>query len=342
MLKKLFALLIPVIFASGCTPSHQDLTGTIASEQFAIPANVYYGLAWLSDRQIAVAYISDYVGGRDNAVALYDLDTGELLDLSEPELPADCIRGWNTGPLEKLADGNLAFIYDCVNAYLVDQYQLVKWDRETNEFTELMDYGGEIFATTFSFAPSMIEYVQEDSTDISMGNRLYKVSLTDSSMTQMVPDFVRAKVPSWSPTSNRIAFWGTEGYPAKSEDFETFREIQNLVLHPWDLYIMDQNGNNAQKILSGVKYPGLLKWSPEQDLLAFGGTVDGVEGVWILDPQDKESARVFGRSELFDWSSDGTKLILVDHVRGEINETTPVGAYILELPDCIFSMSCIQ
>jgi hypothetical protein len=340
MCRRILASLVLLIGTAACAQNFQDITDSILSEKSELPLNVYYDLVWLSDNKIAVAYDRDYQGSRDNSVATYDLDSQDLADIPKPALPDYCIRGWNTGGLGRMSDGNLAFIYDCITPSLVDQYMLASWDPESNDIEELYNFRDEIFATSFSFSPSSTEFVQEDSTNISMGNRIFKVSLAENSMTQLVPNFVRAKVPSWSPRNNLIAFWGTESYPANSEDFKKFDEIRDLVAHPWDLYAMDENGINVRQLLPNIRVPGILRWSPSRDILAFGGTIRRTEGIWIFDPDTKNLIRVFDRNELFDWSLDGEQLIVVEHLRGNESPGSPIYAYVLELPKCVFVDSC--
>ena len=123
---RLFFLFL-FLFGTGCTPRYQDITGLTTRKVYELPTNIYYGLAWLSDKKIALAYEHDLKGAQNGAVGLYDLDSEEMIIVPQPDMPEYCIRGWNTGGLERLPDGNLGFIFDCIDDTLVDQYSLVKW-----------------------------------------------------------------------------------------------------------------------------------------------------------------------------------------------------------------------
>jgi Tol biopolymer transport system component len=166
-------------------------------------------------------------------------------------------------------------------------------------------------AGQFSFAPDMSELIQEDMTGRFLSNMLF-YRKGDTS-TQIISNFTRAMYPDWSPHKREISFWGTESYPGGSpHNFTTLPEILGLNSYPWDLYISTPEGTNLIKVLSSVEDPGSIKWSPKENVIAFSGTIDGNPGVFLIDPETPKVKRFWSKAGDFDWSPDGSKMVIVD------------------------------
>lgn len=329
-------------FALGCVPRNPDIQKFVIRKEVSIPLYYfYYDVIWVDDDLIALAYSPEYSIIQNDKILIYDLNANNIVDIPIPENSLNCQRGWVAGNLAKMPDGNLAFNTKCISDPSGGPQILSRIDVTTGHQQQLYTYN-KMSATHFSFI-SMDELVQENAVGHPMSNEIYKISLAAQSKTRLIPNFLRARLPSWSSNNQLIAFWGTEKFPGKEpEGLYTFQDIKRLVTYPWDLYVTDKDGNNAQKIFSSIDNAGDLSWSPKDNILAFGGTIRGTEGIWLFSVTGTGPFRVFDKSELFDWSPDGRKLVVVETKRAE-NESSnalPIKAYILELPDCVFKNSC--
>ena len=85
-----------------------------------------------------------------------------------------------------------------------------------------------------------------------------------------------------------------------------------------DIYLVDADGKNPKILLPSVGTIYDLKWSPvDENLILFGGTsFDNVNGVWLLNMRDSSIRRVWTQNTLFDWSPDGSRIVLLDNNTG--------------------------
>jgi Tol biopolymer transport system component len=89
-------------------------------------------------------------------------------------------------------------------------------------------------------------------------------------------------------------------------------EILGLNSSPWDLYTSSPDGSNPKKILSSINDPGKIKWSPKEKIIAFAGKFSGVMGIWLVDPAQSKVTRIWSTGGDFDWSPDGSKIVVLD------------------------------
>jgi Tol biopolymer transport system component len=335
-------LLLLVALVCGCKPNYIDVQKSVVRRLIDLPPNYsYYDVVWLPQNMIALAYSPEYSVTQNDKISIYDVNSSKATDVALPPPSQSCPSKWVAGNLAMLPDGNLAFNTVCYSNISGGPQLLFKYDMKRSQTTQLFDFGNHMSATHFTFI-SQDEFLQENAVGHPMSNELYEISLTNKSTIRLVPNFLRARLPSWSPQIKKIAFWGTEKFPGKDpEGPYSFDDIARLVNYPWDLYIMDEDGNNIRKILPLVDNAGDLSWSPTSAFLAFGGTINGIEGIWLLDLNNSNLIRIFEKSINFDWSPEGTKLIVVESKWGEqSNDQTPTKAYILTLPQCIFDNTC--
>jgi hypothetical protein len=340
-MNKNLSILLLLAFTIGCAPRYIDIQKNTTSIEISIPPYYfYYDIAWISDHLIALAYSPKFASPINNKLSIYDTNSGSFTEISMPEIPSNCRLGWVVGNLALMSDGNLAFNTICVSDPLGGPQVLMEYDIKSGELRQLFDYGW-MSARHFSFI-SKGEFVQENAVGAPMSNELYKISLSDQSKTKFVPNFLRARLPSWSSETKLIAFWGTAAYPGIAPtSLYSSEDIKRLVTAPWDLYVMDKDGNNIHEIRSLVDNSGYLSWSPSSDLLAFGGIINGVEGIWMTDSNAMAPIRIFDKNVDFDWSPDGKEIIAIEtKLPDEKNDNIPVKAYILQLPDCVFAEKC--
>ena len=350
-LRKLIGLLIIVLFA-GCSRGHADIQNGVARREFPLSllAAFYRDVAWFDNNTFAIQYFLDVPehGMPEDFIKIYDLTTNTLsAPVAMPKTDATCESQWATPKWEpavisRADNGNLIIVAECSGDPMGGPILLLEYDVSTGELQKLTDYNKQRVGLLHFAFTSENELIQESPVGHPMNNELYKVSLVDGSVTRILPEFLRARWPSWSAKNELVAFWGTAQFPGKEpDDLYTFDDIETLVRAPWDLYVMDKDGNNPRIIYPLIANIGGLAWSPNGDWLAFGGTVDGVEGIWLLDINNPEPIRIFDHNYVFDWSPDGSKIIVVENKEFDAqNNDDPVEAFILELPDCVFENGC--
>ncbi|MCI0647579.1 MAG: hypothetical protein L0332_20665 [Chloroflexi bacterium] len=239
---------------------------------------------------------------------MYNLDNSEWKPIPFDK-PDDCRVG-GFGHLGRLPNGNLGFTYECHFEEIGFQTTLYMWDLESETWHTLYEFPESFAADDFSFAPDMSGFLQESTGD-GIFNELYQVNEAGE-LNQLFPDYYRAGVPAWSPVGNTIAFAATkEGPEASTNLFSGAPGLQEAMYHPWDIYLMDTDGDNLRVLLPDVVGVHIIKWSPEGNRLAFWGTYNDDEGIWILNMATSKLARTWPEEILFDWSPDGQQLVLL-------------------------------
>lgn len=109
--------------------------------------------------------------------------------------------------------------------------------------------------------------------------------------------------PAWSPSGDSIAFFASP----QSVGLEHFDKPEA----PWNLYLMNPDGEKLRELVSEIKHPRALSWSPTGSWLAFSGSVDTRgTGVWIFSLGSGELERVADVSvDWLEWSPEGDRLV---------------------------------
>lgn len=319
----LFCILLFLWLTAACQlrqTNFSDISGHVKS----IPVTPseersYFYPVWLSDKTITFLVFpagdSFFSGNSDNPeLRLYNSVNDNW---SKVYVQPDTTCRWRDfNFLQRLPSQRLGFVETC-SSYDLDT--IVKTIREmdlsTGESNILIEPLVEIRNIgPFSYSSDMTELIQEDMANHILGNKLFYRQ--GKNLIQIVPNFIRAMHPAWSPHDRQIAFWGTENYPGKKPgEFKTLSDISELALYPWDLYISDPEGGNIRKLLSSVQGALTIKWSPQENIIAFSGTVEGVPGIWLIDPETSALTHVWavmGDFDFFDWSPNGKKMVVVN------------------------------
>jgi Tol biopolymer transport system component len=310
-----YCISLLVLILAGCQAHFSDMSAQQKSTPINPPEKgFYYSPTWMSDNMI----IFDYQASQNFPIPE---------DVVRPDLRSYDIekRVWKKIPfiadenchlinfifLQRLPNQQLGFLNTCLTYDGTAIHTVREMDIATAEIKILMGPEFAINPSEFSFSPDMSEVIQEDATGHYLSDKLY-LQQGDTS-TQILPDFTRAMSPNWSSAYREIAFWGTENYSSdKSTGFKTLPEILGLSGYPFDLYISTPEGLNLKKVLSSVEDPGGIKWSPKEKFIAFSGKFSGVPGIWLVEPTTSEVTRIWPKSGSFDWSPDGSKLVILD------------------------------
>ena len=297
----------------------------------ALPEGEYKSVAWLSADQVALIRGPGVIGERwRDRILLYTLSTNEWVELLMPSKPGECYSAWVSGPLARLPDDNLGFIYECNLEPIGSKYILYMWHTALNEFQVVRVYPVPFAASDYAFTPDMSAWIQESAVGDGLENELYHVSQSGN-IEQLFAHYQRAKTPTLSPDGSQLGFFGTEVYPGgDSAQFQAWGQIEDLLRYPWDLYITQMDDYNPRIVVRGIGEPGILKWSPQTNLLAFTGIYRSKLGLWIYNNDASQFSRVWSDRVLFDWSPDGTRVILVD----DSTQNNPQSAHlrVIELP----------
>lgn len=282
-----------------------------SSRLLPIPDGVYTSVAWLDSTLLAFIF-TETRDENTSTISLYNLETDtwssiETADLVQCE--SNRVRLLNTLP-----NGNLGFISTCSSeeeGVINTQDTLYSWSQQSHSLQTLYRYPKNFGTTHYSFAPDMSEWFQE----VRDEERLFILYWVKKGG-QMMPflnEYQRTGAPAWSPNGNTIVFGGNEEIPEKSDNpFMPLGGAANIVRFPWHLYTLEGGSSSPQVLLSDIKYLNFVKWSPQGRWLAFQGEYAGDHGIWVLDVIEKQLVRIWPTMAFYDWSPDGTRIIVVD------------------------------
>lgn len=317
-----WVLLLSLLFV-GCidTEPFQPPIG----QTLTVPVVEYLSVAWLDKQTIIVLYQPTNVDESDGSslerMAMYDMVTDEWTELPMPDRTTDCSPVASfVAFLTRLPNMNLGFTYTCLSSKGVSG-SLYEWDHEENSLQLLHQYPIPFNPGAFAFSPNMKELIQGDAEGFGLNENLFQVS-QDGDLQQLLSNFQRVREPSWSPDGTTVAFAGTEIYPGgDSSNFTQWGQIEGLLDYPWDIYLMDAEGNNIRIIFSGVHSPTRLRWLPDGQHLTFTGIIKGNEGIWLLNIEDSQLIQIWDEQTVYDFSPDGKQVIILDEEKLEGSDT---------------------
>ena len=312
---------------SGCNSAFRDHTSAIRPQVLKTPEGTYEHVAWLDASLIAFVYAPKFEPRSfDYQIGLYSLDQQEMMIISAP-LPNHCYAGevlWTN----RLPDGNLGLVNECKvvndgNFYVENTLYL--WEKRSNEFHALQKYEQNFHATDYTFSPDLSQLIQA-----RLSNKIYRVA-NDGTLTQLFIDYARVASPSWSPNGETVAFACTKAI--SEPPISIIAPNPTDVAYPWDLCLMNADGTNTRVIFSGIKFLAFVKWSPMGRWIAFRGEYQGLDGIWVLDTQTSQLARIWADQSFYDWSPDGKQMVIIKRTKrlevDGIKRTQPV---IIDLP----------
>lgn len=294
---------------AGCESRFVDISGQQQPMSFELPGkNPYLSFAWISEDKIVFNY--DVLLGVQKPSEItfpefhvYDLKKQEWEKIIIGE--GECDWRLRIVHIQRLPNGNIGYWRTCTeNGY--DSEKRQEMNIESGKITDI-DIEPIGAPGRISYSPDMAEFIQQDEAGHPLNGKLFYRN--GSVTTQLVPDFFRAMYPQWSPHRREVLFFGLEKDPSKDNNSGPI--WQTLLFAPNNLYIATPEGKDVKKILSDIE-GGSAKWSPKENIFAFSGKYSGTEGIWLVNPDTLKMIRVWNKSEKFDWSPDGDKMLIVE------------------------------
>lgn len=298
-----------VLFRLYRSDNYTDMTNSIVLHSLELPTGFYRSIVWVSERRLVFLYSQLPPAGLwDYQMIAYD-PTSERWEEISFEINEACRSSWIVG-LESLPNGLVTFLYRCNLDFAKGYDKMFSLNLDTGEIDLLYEYPEGLFPRQYSFAPDMRRFVQAEFGGMAH-NYIYLID-RKLGVTRLFEDYQQVGFPSWAPNGSEIAYFGTKAIRAESEGlFALLDRGRDLLLGTWDLYISQPDGRNERRLLNGVQLPGPLKWSPQGINLAFAGVYEGVHGIWIFNVQTSMVSRVWPTEDSFDWSPDGTALVVL-------------------------------
>jgi hypothetical protein len=334
LLKLLAILTTLIVMGTACSRSSYDLLD-VTPIPLEVPDGSYQDIAWLELKAVAMDYMPTAdTHNVQTQLIIVDLVSGESYLLPD-QIPSDCFET-RYGRINRLPDGRLGYLWECIpHQGIARDYRLHEGDQVTHTDRELYRYPIPFWATAFSFAPDMSQWLQEKTGD-GLFNELHYVVPNEPPVRLLEDSFARAGHPAWLP-DGRIIFAGTPQLPeSKTNVFSGLPGITAGLRQPWSIYLTDLesllSGDVGEDdiLLSGIRYIKAVKVSPNGRDLSFLGTVDQKVGLWIYRMDTGELARIWAGFGPYDWSPNGKEIIVL--VREPDAETFRGRPALIELP----------
>lgn len=324
MKKSVIQLIIFLLLLTACKADFTDTVSQIKVSKIALPDTEHsYGAAWITKNiVIVIKYLEqedfdhDYLFNPKSAVLMaelysYNTDTENWTKIPWAANPSCHIGG--IGGQQRLPNGKIGLVFSCLasNTATIHAFDVSMKNGKISLDNE--EIPKQIISSewTYAYSPDMTELIQEDAGG-GLTNRLYFIAQGQKlgqKLQQIVPDFVRAKGPAWSPHNREIAFWGVADYYGDKNPTRDYT-WQGLLFSPSNLYLSSPEGNNLHLLLSSFSDVGSIAWSPTKNIIAFSGTWKSIEGLWLIDPTTSEVTRIWDKRVGFSWSLDGEKMVI--------------------------------
>jgi hypothetical protein len=292
------------------------------SLQTIVPAADMFGVTWLDSGTLVVGYSPGQASGPFR-LAQVDVKSGDIAQLPDP--PSDgCHRVRQTDPT-RLPDGLLGFVYVCqpkLGSGELERSSIWTLDLATSAYAPLVEIKTSNFlAGQITADPTLSTFL------VAFGNQLCNTILEVDGSTRALPlevgdgtahfrlDDARAldtdcsgtgwaTLPAWSPDGAHIALFAAPS--AAGVDGPRRGEV------PSALVMTDPTYKTADVVLRDIVVPRGLAFSPTGEMLAFGGTVAGDRGTWLLEWRTRQLRRLADvRFAWLAWTPDGSRIAAI-------------------------------
>lgn len=184
-----------------------------------------------------------------------------------------------------------AYIEDQLPTWSADGSEIIFLSRRTGDRkSNLMKVGGSqersdglvIGEGEYPAAISSGQLVFKGWGNTAFGLRLATTELEDiNTITNVQED----TAPALSPDGQKVAFMSNR------ED-------------NWDIYIINIDGSNLQRLTTDLARDGLPTWSPDGNAIAFVSERGGIWAVWVMTPDGKGQSQLFTMEGFVEGSTD--------------------------------------
>lgn len=132
---------------------------------------------------------------------------------------------------------------------------------------------------------------------------IYSVAVDGTELTRLTNSDSYDGEPAWSPDGTRIAFTSERDFEGSGDPVMTR-----------DLYVMDADGTNVERLTFSKSGAWRPAWSPDGTRIAYGSFSDGSLNLWEIAAEGGTPRLLFsspGVDVQPAWSPDGTRLALV-------------------------------
>ena len=181
-----------------------------------------------------------------------------------------------------------------------------------NEYTKQFKFGLDgVFGAEWSPNGEEIAFI---------GNKngfsdIYAYNISNKELRQITDDVFSELHPSWSPDGKKIAFASDRKEYIKKDMFSDDFKMYEIDYGQWDIYTINENGTNIQRITYSETDEDYPVWAPDGKTIAFTSDNTGISNIFLKNIEGKDAARpitnVLTGCEQLSWSKDGSKLAFV-------------------------------
>ncbi len=332
-----------LLMLSACAPGR---AGTPAVERAVqLPSAEWTGAAWIADQTLLLQRIepSGPAGTLTASLWTASLGSGQLTRFSVA-MPPGCGAQFFTA-FQRLSGGRLAAVRSCSSfSGREDAVSITSSGTVQTLAADLKDGSGHVVTlSSLSWNPQLSEAVASVSTGIcgtlfsvspQAGAQPIQLSLgsannqwnTAADFTSPDPSACGSAFDGeWSPDGNQVTFFAD---PLGRSDATSQRLDAD-----YSLMAVSSTFEQPAPILTGLRYPSSMRWSPDGHRLAISAQIGGVAGIWEYDritKQLKQLSSLSGAS--ISWDPQGTRLA-IDSVTSQGSNGLPVtSVHIVPVP----------
>lgn len=285
-----YAVIVLVIFASGCTQRYNDKSDTFVSNKISLNSDKYRVLVWLNDHELALigpSHSADPVSAkRFESPYVLDIHTGALTGMRPPAPNRICTKLWS---IDVYDHQSLAIEPDCnlrkdhINERQPAIYILRNPQGEAELLCELDPKRAPVESRFNPTNPN--EWVHVEAITYSLSNRMVLYNGCNPVRT-IEPAFFDIVRPQWSPAGKMIAFTGLANDPGLAE---TNPKWKGQLFAVRALFAYDVSTETTTHLVSGFDSLQAVGWSDDSSYLYFiGEYARGINGLWRLSLTSKE------------------------------------------------------
>lgn len=281
--------------------------------------NAVWSMAWVSDEALAVEYRSAAEHISFNSIGVVSPHSGEFISLSEAVFESpddrDCKRVRQIDIAVGAQPGTVMFSERCSwedQSGLAWRYSLKSLHVDTREVELVQHLPLRRWANQVSWSPDRDVIVQSfGPTPLNGTVMLYS------------PNYgTEGYYPTWFKADKTLLEehdvvgwpdWGEPGIALLATGVDDdAQSVFDISGQRWTLYIVDPETETKQRLVSGIKDPELVRWSPDFSRIAFSAKRDRTQGVWVYDVAEGTTKLVWRGRGTFAWSPDGTHLAVTE------------------------------